>query len=510
MAENTGESNLSQEYDQHRHRIKRLFIVIGICWTIVIVGIFTIEYHETHSAFLGIACGALVESLEKDMCYRQWVTSHGGVYVPGTSDTPPNPYLAHIPERDIATPSGKKLTLVNPAYMTRQVHELAQKQYGHKGHITSLQLLRPENKADEWEAHALQSFEQGEKDKLSLGVMDGELYLRLMRPFITAEGCLKCHASQGYKVGDIRGGISVSLPWAPVEQAIYTQVHFYALGFSGIWLLGVVGILWARNVVLSNLEDRRRAEQDRMELERQILHARKQESLGLMAGGVAHDFNNSLQAILGNLELAQSNVPPDSKPARFLLKAVEATEKSAKLSAQMLAYTGLKFFWPETINLNALLTDLADAMRATLSGAKTLHLQLQNGVPSIQGDSLQLQRLVTNLVSNAAEAIDDKGGDIWLTTGEMYCDEGYLDQSFIVTRPAPGRFAIVEVRDSGSGMDKETQQKLFDPFFTSKSFGRGLGMPEVMGIVKGHNGAIMVESEVGKGTTIRVLFPVVE
>lgn len=507
MEAKSNESRPAQDFDQLRLRIERIFVLIGALWTIVIAGIFVWAYHEAQSAGFVIARGALVESFNKDLVYRRWASIHGGVYVPVTSENPANQYLAHVPDRDISTPAGAKLTLVNPAYMTRQVQELAAKQYGHKGHITSLRPLRPENKADEWEAQALQAFEQGEKEKLSFEVMNGEPYLRLMRPFVTEEQCLKCHAIQGYKVGDIRGGISVSTPWGPIEQAIYTQIRFVAMGFTGIWLLGILGIFWARSAVKSNLEDRRKAEQERMEMERRVLNAQRLESLGLMAGGVAHDFNNNLMAILGNLELAQSDVPPGSRSATFVERAIEATEKSAKLSGQMLAYTGQTFFRPETIDLNVLLKDHAEAIRSAVPEARMLHMDLQDGVPSIQGDSLQIERVVMNLVVNASEAMENREGEIWVTTGETQCDGAYLERSRIDTKPAPGRFVFVEVRDTGCGMDQETQQRLFDPFFTTKFVGRGLGMAEVMGVVKGHGGAIMVESEVGKGTTIRVLFP---
>jgi two-component system cell cycle sensor histidine kinase/response regulator CckA len=160
------------------------------------------------------------ESYKKDLVYRRWATIHGGVYVPITPETPTNPYLSHIPERDISTPSGKKLTLVNPAYMTRQVHELGEKDYGLGGHITSLKPIRPENAPDEWERKALQGFEQNQKDVSSLVTIGNETYFRLMYPMITESGCLKCHTSQGYKVGDIRGGISVSVPWRHFREAL--------------------------------------------------------------------------------------------------------------------------------------------------------------------------------------------------------------------------------------------------------------------------------------------------
>jgi PAS domain S-box-containing protein len=148
----------------------------------------------------------------QDATYRSWATGHGGVYVPVTDSTPVSPYLAHVPERDITTPSGRRLTLINPAYMTRQVQELSYQQQGVRGHITSLRALRPGNEPDPWEAEALQAFEEG-KDEVWEVVEQGEApYLRFMRPFYTEKGCLKCHGHQGYKEGEVRGGISLAVP----------------------------------------------------------------------------------------------------------------------------------------------------------------------------------------------------------------------------------------------------------------------------------------------------------
>ena len=162
--------------------------------------------------------------------------------MPVTKKTPPSPYLSNIKERDIITPLGRKLTLVNPAYMTRQVHELGENLYAGKGHITSLNPIRPENAADSWEAKALQSFEQGETEVQAIEEINGQQYLRLMRPFITEKRCLKCHEHQGYKEEDVRGGISVSVPLEPhykiAEKAIASLIVWHIL----ILFIGLIGI----------------------------------------------------------------------------------------------------------------------------------------------------------------------------------------------------------------------------------------------------------------------------
>jgi diguanylate cyclase (GGDEF)-like protein len=190
------------------------------------------------------------------------------MYVPTTPETTPNPYLSDIPERDITTPSGRKLTLINPAYMTRQVHELAKEAYGMQGHITSLKPIRPENAPDDWERKALQAFERGQKEVSSLEPIGKETYLRLMRPLITEAGCLNCHAKQGYKTDDIRGGISVSLPWKPFSEALRAQLRVSILAHAGIWAVGILGLLLGGNRLRDYLSARRQAEEALQESEK--------------------------------------------------------------------------------------------------------------------------------------------------------------------------------------------------------------------------------------------------
>ncbi len=189
-----------------------------------------------------LALNGLKLSFEKDVVYRRWAANHGGVYVPVSEHTQPNPYLNHIPERDVITPSGVSMTLVNPAYMTRQVYELSSKQYGIQSHITSLKPLRPENIPDEWEEQVLKSFDEGAKEAIIVMEIDGSPYMRLMRPFFTDEGCLKCHGHQGYKVGDIRGGISVSIPILSYLAHIKSRQYALFAGHGIIWIAGLIFI----------------------------------------------------------------------------------------------------------------------------------------------------------------------------------------------------------------------------------------------------------------------------
>jgi CheY-like chemotaxis protein len=174
----------------------------------------------------------------------------------------------------------------------------------------------------------------------------------------------------------------------------------------------------------------------------------------------------------------------------------------------MQIYTGSSLGFPIDVDIKELLNKNHDLLKTCVSRYVTLNLEIDSKIPLIKGDPDQIQRLVMNIMVNASEAIGDKDGDVTIRTGVMDCNEVYLSHSQLEEKPGPGRFVFLEVSDTGSGMDSETQRRLFDPFFSTKFWGRGLGMAEVIGIVKGHQGAIMVLSEVGKGTAMRVLFPV--
>jgi two-component system, cell cycle sensor histidine kinase and response regulator CckA len=189
------------------------------------------------------------------------------------------------------------------------------------------------------------------------------------------------------------------------------------------------------------------------------------------------------------------------------MSAVQAARRSAELSRQMQVYTGNILYSLADIDLNELLNRNPAVLKSTVSKYVALNFETNSTLPIIKGDADQILRLVTNILINASEAIGNEGGQVTLRTGDMNCDEAYLGRSQSMEHHGTGRFVFLEVADNGSGMDVETQRRLFDPFFSTKFTGRGLGMAGAIGIVKGHHGAIMIDSEVGKGTTIRVLFP---
>ena len=265
--------------------------------------------------------------------------------------------------------------------------------------------------------------------------------------------------------------------------------------------------------VLRDITDRIEVEAERRSLERQVQHAQKLESLGVLAGGIAHDFNNLLMAILGNADLAMDDTAIHAPARENIKEIIKASKRAAELAKQMLAYSGKGRFVIEPIDLNRFVAEMCHLLEVSISKKVVLKYNFADNLPTFDGDATQIRQIVMNLITNASEAIGDKSGEIALSTGAMHCDRAYLDDVNEVLKAGldkpldEGQYVCLEVADTGCGMNAETIEKIFDPFFTTKFTGRGLGMAAVLGIVRGHRGAIRIHSEVGKGASFKILFP---
>ncbi|PWH19809.1 MAG: hypothetical protein DDG58_04300 [Ardenticatenia bacterium] len=284
-----------------------------------------------------------------------------------------------------------------------------------------------------------------------------------------------------------------------------------------VWVHEVAHILSARagepplhQGILIDITEQKHAEEERLELERRLLRAQKMESLGVLAGGVAHDFNNLLTAIQGHLEMAQQQISNATSVRWHLDVALQVVGRATDLTRQMLAYAGKGQFIVQEVDLNALIEQNRAMFSAALSRSITFDLQLAAQLPPVRADVGQLQQVIMNLITNASEAIGDRHGVITLRTGVQICDAAYLQRSGLEEKPPAGPYVFIEVSDTGCGMDERTRERIFEPFFTTKFTGRGLGMAAVQGIVRALQGAIMVDSQPGHGTTIRILLPVAQ
>jgi CheY-like chemotaxis protein len=227
----------------------------------------------------------------------------------------------------------------------------------------------------------------------------------------------------------------------------------------------------------------------------------------VLAGGIAHDFNNLLTGILGNADLALAELSPVA-PARESLEAIETgARRAAELCRQLLAYSGKGRFAVQPLDLMELVQEMGHLLAVSISKKVLLKYHFAKNLPAIEADPTQMRQTIMNLIVNASEAIGDRSGVISVSTGLAHCDAESLKTCFAVDGIQPGDFVSLEVTDTGHGMDKATQDRIFDPFFTTKFTGRGLGLAAVLGIVRGHKGAIRVYSEVDRGTTFKLLFP---
>jgi PAS domain S-box-containing protein len=256
-----------------------------------------------------------------------------------------------------------------------------------------------------------------------------------------------------------------------------------------------------------DITERKRAEEQQLNLERQVQQAQKLESLGVLAGGIAHDFNNILTAIMGNITLALLELSPAAPAREELLEAEKATRRAADLAKQMLAYSGRGRFQVQRLDLQEVVEEMTHLLQASISKKAVLRFNFAANVPAIEADATQLRQVIMNLVINASEAIGERSGVIAISTGAMECDQAYLVETWLHEALPAGLYAYLEVADTGCGITKEQLPRIFDPFFTTKFTGRGLGLAAVLGIVRGHRGAIKVYTEVGKGSTFKVLFP---
>ena len=423
--------------------------VLGIlagAWIIFIVVLFIGNLLEIQTSIRNTAIETARTSFQKDLLYRQWATVHGGVYVPVTEKTPPNPYLTHVSEQNITTPGGIDLTLMNPAYMTRQVHELANSLYNFKGHITSLKPLRPENAPDPWEVAALNSFEEGNSELIEITDSgdDGRM-LRYMGAMYTEEGCLKCHAEQGYNLGDVRGGISVAVSmdrydgiWNEYFKSdLFTHIGILIVGTALILIFGISMM---------------RKQQYEIEMYAQNLKTLEQRETLLKE--LHHRTKNNMQVISSLLQLQAANT--DSNTTRQILKDAEGRIESMALVHKKLYQTENL----SHVDFNEYARDLGKQIeknRSTIDKPVRITLSVEP-VEMLIDTAIPLGLVIHELVINGIKHNDSRGE--CKIAIELHISEN--------------RDILLEVRDNGPGFPED-----FDYRTTSS-----LGMQLILAIVE--------------------------
>jgi signal transduction histidine kinase/CheY-like chemotaxis protein len=484
-----------------------LVMVVLAAWTLIIVASLVWNLYELRRSVTQTALVQIEAAYEMNMIYRRWNNEHGGVYVEVTDDLQPNPYMSNIPERDVVTPSGKVLTLINPALMMRKVHEFTKTEHSTRERIVSLAPLNPVNRPDQWEAAVLRSIERGDSAGGSaITEVDGVEQMRLIRPLIAEKSCLLCHSGQGYSEGEVSGAISLMLPMEPLRIAARESATTLVVAHLLLWLLGSGAIF----LVALRL---RRAELDRTRMSEELLKTQKLESLGLLAGGIAHDYNNLLTAIMANLSYAVQIEDPEFRVYKdkqegavleSLRDAEEATLQAKELTRQLITFArgGVPVKEP--------VADFGELIKGAAGFASRgsnvrCDLFIQDDLWPIEADRSQLNQVLQNLIINAEQAMPE-GGVIEVRAENLVTAEDDLVN--ILLNLKAGEYVKLIIKDEGAGIPSENLDKVFDPYFTTKEEGSGLGLAIVSSIIKKHGGNLSVESEVGVGTTFTIYLPV--
>ncbi len=497
--------NDSEKAEGRPFRLERYVWALAVVWTAVVAAAVISDAVQIEHNAVETARIQARAAHQKDVIYRRWNAGHGGIYVPVTATTQPNPHLSDVPERDITLPSGRLLTLMNPAYMTRQVHELGEAESRVRGHITSLNPIRPENAPDPWEAEALQAFERGEIEVSSLEEVSGEEHIRLMRPLITEKGCLKCHAAQGYQEGDIRGGISVSIPMEPLREIARTNVLTLVLGHGALWLMGVSGIFLGTRRLSREVARRNRAEQEtrRHAVQLEAAKERAEEADRLKSTFLAtmsHELRTPLNSIIGftGIVLQGLSGPLNDEQSRQLGIARDSGRHLLALINDVLDLSKIEAGEVEIVKGDFAVPDLIEKVVNTVSPLAEqkgleLTVALSPEVGQIYSDRRRVEQILLNLVNNA----------IKFTERGRVRIEGTIVEEYL----------RVSVEDTGIGIKAEDMGTLFQTFrqvqtvSTRDHEGTGLGLSICKKLVTMLGGEIWAESEWGVGSKFTFTLP---
>ncbi|MBI5520942.1 MAG: DUF3365 domain-containing protein [Desulfovibrio sp.] len=476
--------------------MKKPLLLAGLAWTVLVLIAAAISIAASRESMLEQARVAARVAFEKDLTFRRWATQRGGVYVKVGPLNQPNPYLS-VPERDLKTVDGTRLTLINPAYMMRQVYDIQQHSAQVQGHITSLDPLRPGNRADTWEHEALGNFENGTADeRFAVTELEGKPLLRIIRPMRVEEPCLKCHAGQGYSVGDIRGGISVSVPLESHLREFRTQAGKTAAGYFLVWGIGLAGIVCGGRRL-----DQSIAKEHQARVEAEAASIAKGEFLANMS----HEIRTPLNGVLGMLQLLKEKNTPEEQ-ADYLNMAYESGNRLLSLLNDILDFSrveaGQLRLERQPFSPRELLRSAAAVFEASCAKhGLTLTISPDKDLPDeLIGDEARLRQVLFNLLGNAVKFTPHGGVTVeaWARPHGANPDLARL---------------YLSITDTGIGIPAEKISHVFERFtqvdasYTRRYQGAGLGLAIVKRLMDLMGGSIDVDSEAGRGTTFTLQIP---
>jgi len=512
------------QLDKEINQLRKFFLVFFFGFILVLGGSLIWNLEKLHLSSHEYALAEAKASFKNDLLYRRWASMHSGIYVPITDSTPPNEYLSFIDGRDIVTDKGQKLTLINPAYMTRQASEMIDDVSDIKRHLTSLNPIRPENKADSWEANALRRFEKGAKDYSSIEVISGIEYLRYMKPFLVEQSCINCHGHQGYKLGDVRGGISVSVPLANYNQIAKAQEGRFILIHLVIMAFVMALLVYSYKLFLSELKKR-------YQLLNQLTEAKKHLT----------KQNNKVRALNKGYRMKNKELMLSKEKAQESdrLKTAFFNNLSHEIRTPLngiVGFASLLCKGNETSSNNELYTSYilenSDRLEHVMNGVIELS-QLTSGTYKIKPQIINIKEVASNIISentlmlnkrNLEVSFDVKGKDVSMV--DLKVIESILYQ-FIHNSFKFTLKGFIKIRmyvsdhklsclfiDSGVGIAQNDLTRIFVPFKQSddglsrRFEGLGIGLSIVKSYVDLLDGKCKVKSKMGQGTIFWISFPI--
>ena len=462
-------------------RIYGYALLALLIWSTLLGGLLWYNLEEARNHVDELARKEARASFNKDQAFRMWATQHGGVYVPISERTPPNPALAHVPERDLTTPAGEQLTLMNPAYMLRQIMEDFGALYGIKGKITSTKLMNPINAPDGWELAAIQQFEKGVSEIFEYSEINGEPYLRLMGAMVVLPGCLKCHGEQGYQVGDIRGGVGVSIPMQGYFADLKVVVVQQVVTFGVLWLIGVVGILLLTLLAQLRRRERRLRGEERERYYREIERA--------------------------NAELIQfANISAHHlmEPSRrLLLFARRLQERSEGIANDEESRLALEYIQQGATRMRDLVRDIERYLASALPRGEVrahdpapLLAKLQHHLLTGEGHPQGAQIIVESLPPLCLDL--PRMSDLFAVLISNSLIHATSEQQPLVRirgESLPDRVRV-RIEDNGPGIPAEYRERVFKVFEhlgANPLAGTGVGLSIARRIVESSNGQIWIE-----------------